>query len=286
MPYVQHILGKTHYTRRGRGRKTPVIWLHGGPGGMHKPDGKVFTLAKERMVYCYTQIGGGKSSRTEKSQWQIKTFVDELELLVEAWGLTEFHLMGGSWGTSLALEYYLRKRGKGVRSLVFQSPLFSAADWKADARRLIKGLPPETRKIINTCHDIGATDASVYKDATKVFYLKHVLRNRNKLNDMFERKNPNGNRVYEYMWGPSEFQPTGTLGSYDRIAALKRIKIPAMIICGEFDEATPETGVKYANQIPGCSFAEIKGASHVIWEEKPARINKVITEFLADVEAS
>lgn len=284
MPYVQHLLGRTHYTRRGRGSKTPVIWLHGGPGGMHKPDGKVFQLAKDRMVYCYTQIGGGKSSPTEKNQWKVKTFVDELALLVEAWGLTEFHLMGGSWGTTLALEYYLRKGGKGVKSLVFQSPLFNTEDWKADGRRLIKGLPQETRKVIRTCHEIGATDSKVYRDAMGVFYLKHVCRNRKILKEMFERKNPNGNRVYEYMWGPSEFEPSGTLRSYDRVASLSRIKVPAMIICGEFDEATPETGIKYANQIPGCSFAEIKGASHVIWEEKPARIWKVITDFLTDVE--
>ncbi len=286
MPYVQHVLGRTHYTRRGRGRKTPIIWLHGGPGGMHKPDGNTFQLAKDRMVYCYTQVGGGKSSKTEKKHWNIKTFVDELGLLVEAWGLTEFHLMGGSWGTTLALEYYLRRRGKGVKSLVFQSPCFSADDWKADGRRLIKGLPRETQKVINTCHDIGATDSRVYRDAMKVFYLKHVLRNRKKLKEMFERKNPNGNRVYEYMWGPSEFEPSGTLKSYNRVAALDRIKVPTMIICGEFDEATPETGVKYANRIPACTFAEIKGASHAIWEEKPARIRKVIGDFLQDIEAS
>ncbi len=57
-----HELGKTHYTKKGRNQKTPIVWLHGGPGGTHKPDGEVFALAQDRRVYCYTQIGGGRSS--------------------------------------------------------------------------------------------------------------------------------------------------------------------------------------------------------------------------------
>jgi proline iminopeptidase len=284
MAYIRHSLGKTHYTKKGRNRKTPVIWLHGGPGGVHKPDGNIFQLSGDRQVYCYTQIGGGKSSKTEKKHWNIKTFVDELALLIDAWGLEEFHLMGGSWGTTLALEYYLRRRGKGVRSLVLQSPMFSASDWKADGKKLIRGLPRKTQHVINTCHDIGATDAQVYKEAMTEFYLKHVLRNRKKLQEMFARKNPNGNRVYEYMWGPSEFEPSGTLKTYNRVSALAGIKIPTIIICGEHDEATPDTGIKYANKIVDCSFAEIKGASHAIWEEKPARIRNVINGFLNDIE--
>ncbi len=284
MAYINHRLGRTYYTKKGRKGKTPVIWLHGGPGGTHKPDSNVFSLADGRVVYCYTQLGGGRSSITDRKQQNIRTFVDELSLLVGAWGLDEFHLMGGSWGTTLALEYYLRKKGRGIRSLVFQSPMFSSRDWKADGRNLIKGLPKNTRHIIDSCHDIGATDSMVYQQAMEVFYLKHVLRNKKKLEEMFSGKNPNGKLIYEYMWGPSEFEPTGTLKNYTRIADLGKIKVPTIIICGEYDEATPGTGVKYANKIPGCSFSEIKGASHAIWVEKPARIRKVINGFLDSIE--
>ncbi len=280
MAFIHHKLGSTHYTKKGRKGKTPVIWLHGGPGGMHQPDANVFRLAAERPVYCYTQIGGGKSSRTTKKRWTIPTFVAELELLVRHWGLDEFHLMGGSWGTTLALEYYLRCRGRGVRSLVFQSPLFSSRDWKADGRKLIAGLPAKTQHILNTCHEIGATDSKVYKAAMAEYYLKHVLRDKKKTKELAKQKNPNGNDVYEYMWGPSEFEPTGTLKTYTRLSDLSKIKVPSLVICGEYDEATPATGRKYAKRIKNCAFAEIKGASHSIWYEKPAAIHKVIQEFL------
>jgi proline iminopeptidase len=281
MAFVDHKLGKTYFTRKGRRGKTPIVWLHGGPGGMHQPNSNVFSLAQGRQVYCYTQLGGGKSSKTSQKRWNIETFVRELDLLIKAWGLEEFHLMGGSWGTTLALEYYLRKKGKGVRSLVFQSPLFSTRDWKADGRKLISNLPGKTQHIINTCHDIGATDSAVYHEAMKVFYGKHVIRLKNPKK---RPPNPNGSEVYEFMWGPSEFEPTGTLKQYGRIGQLSRIAIPTMIICGEYDEATPGTGKKYAKRIRGCKFSEIEGASHVIWEEKPARIRKVINDFLNKIE--
>ena len=141
MAFIEHKFGKTHYTKKGRQGGVPIIWLHGGPGGQHKPDSPVFQLANNWVVYCYTQIGSGRSSKTDKKLWKIETFVKELEILIAAWGLSEFHLMGGSWGTTLALEYYLRNKGRGVKSLVFQSPLFSAKDWKLDGLRLMKNLP-------------------------------------------------------------------------------------------------------------------------------------------------
>jgi proline iminopeptidase len=283
--FVTHKFGKTHYTKKGRNKKTPVIWLHGGPGGKHYPDSNVFQLADNRVVYCYTQMGGGKSSATERKLWNVKAFVEELDLLIKAWGLTEFHLMGGSWGSTLALEYYIRKRGKGVQSLVFQSPMFSATDWKKDGRKLIKNLPKKTQRVINVCHEINATDARVYNDAMMDFYLKHILRNKKKLIERFSQPDSNGKQVYEYMWGPSEFEPTGTLKKYERANQLAKINVPSIIICGEHDEATPGTGARYARKIPGCQFHEVKSARHAIWDEKPARIRKVISGFLDDVES-
>lgn len=284
MAFIKHKFGKTHYTKKGTGKKTPIIWLHGGPGGTHSPESNVFKLANGRKVYCYTQIGSGQSSPTKKKYWNIKTFVEELDLLVKAWGLKEFHLMGGSWGTTLALEYYLRKKGKGVKSLVFQSPMFSAKDWHNDAKKLIRGMSKKDQKIIRYCHEIEATDSKVYKQAMMNFYLKHVLQNKKKLLAAFSKPNPNGNKIYEYMWGASEFEPTGTLKTYTRVNDLKKIKIPTLIVCGEHDEATPATGIKYANKISHCSFARIKGASHAIWVEKPAILKKVINDFLKEVE--
>ena len=336
MPYLTHKFGRTYYTKRGRNTSIPIIYLHGGPGGSHQPDSPVFQLAEKRQVYAYTQIGSGKSSSTAKKFWNIRTFVQELDLLIRGWGLDQFHLMGSSWGTTLALEYYLRKgrngvaslifqsplfnamewrkdgrrlirglpkatqkiinscheigatdsRVNGVASLIFQSPLFNAMEWRKDGRRLIRGLPKATQKIINSCHEIGATDSRVYKEAMFQYYLKHVLRNKSKLKKKMSSDDPHGRAIYAHMWGVSEFEPTGTLKNFDRVADLSKIQVPSLIVCGEYDEATPKTSLRYANRIEDCSFEVIQGASHSIWSEQPARIRRVINAFLEKVVRS
>jgi proline iminopeptidase len=282
MAFIEHRLGTTHYTvKRKDPSLDPIIWLHGGPGGTHNPKGPVFSLATDRSVYAYTQLGSGRSSDLGKRRWRISTFVNELHELISAWGIESFHLMGGSWGTTLAVEYYLRHHGKGIQSLVLQSPMLSAADWQRDANRLIKGLPQETQAVIKGCQSLGATDAQVYQQALASYYARHVLRRPKKLKAMLSRKNPRGAAIYRYMWGESEFSATGSLKNYDTTANLKQITCPTLVVCGEHDEATPKTGKRYARALPQGRFVEIEHASHAIWEERPHRLRRAILGFLA-----
>ena len=288
MPYFKHSLGKTFY--RSQGRKSglaPLIFLHGGPGGTSEHTDAIFGLSSQRKVYIYDQIGGGKSSPIPKNKGTIATFVNELDQLVRHWGLKEFHLSGGSWGTTLALEYYLRKKGKGVKSLIFQSPMFSARDWEDDANRLIAKLPAKTRKIIEYCHEIEATDAKVYQEAIVSYYTKHVLRNKKMLMEFIRKgaiSNKHGQEIYSHMWGPSEFKPTGTLKTYSRGGDLSKIKVPTLFVCGEFDEATPQTAIKYKKKISGAQVKVIKGGSHALLLEKPRATLKAFGDFLKTVD--
>ena len=285
VPFIEHKFGKTFYRSKGRkSARLPLVFLHGGPGGRSKPDSPLFELADERKVLLYDQIGGGKSTPIKKRQMTIATFVEELRILLDAWGLDECHLAGGSWGTTLALEYYLRHRGKGIRSLTFQSPMFSASDWEADAQRLIANMTPEDQKVIHYCHEIGATDAQVYKDASYRYYARHVNRNRKKLKEMMSNdgSNTHGGEVYRTMWGPTEFKPTGTLKSYDRTGDLHRIDVPVQFICGEHDEATPQTAQTYCDAIPQAKLSVIQGASHSISAEKPKPFIRTLRRFLRE----
>lgn len=283
MPYIEHKLGKTYYQRRGRKtvKGLPLVCLHGGPGGQSTRMAPLFELADERQVFLYDQIGGGRSSATKKQHWTIGTFVDELATLVDAWGLDEFHLFGASWGTTLALEFMLRHR-RSVRSVIFQSPMFSTADWENDANRLIKELPEKHRKVIRYCHEIGATDSQVYNVAMEAYYARHVCRNKAGLKRMLESSNSNGGQVYSHMWGPSEFKATGTLRKYDKVRRLNDIKQPALVVCGEFDEAQPSTGERYAKRLPAGEFTTIPNASHAILAEKPKVLVKTLRSFLRE----
>lgn len=247
--------------------------------------GDLFQLSDERQVYLYDQIGGGRSTPTGKQHWRIPTFLNEFRLLLDHWELDTFHLFGASWGTTLALEIYLRRSlGKRIKSIIFQSPLFSTTDWTNDANRLIKGLPAKERKVIQYCHEIEATDSEVYRDAMKTYYARHVLRNQTRARQRREIENEHGNNVYEYMWGISEFYATGTLKDYERVDELPNISCPTLLICGQYDEAQPRTARRYTRMIPNARFVEIKNASHAILGERPKPLLKSIRQFVRDVD--
>jgi len=279
MPYISHSLGRTYYeTNKGSG--IPLIGLHGGPGGSCALNNIMLTKCTGRKIYVYDQLGSGRSSKTNKKRWNISTFVEELSILLKKWKLDEFHLMGGSWGTTLALEYYLRKKDKRIKSLIFQSPMFSTKIWHNDAKKLIKKLPRKEQDIIKYCELVGATDAKVYKEVEALYFKKHVLRKKlGKELAQKSRKLFNLN-IYEYMWGATEFNPTGTLKSYDRTVHLKKIKIPTLFICGEHDEATPASCRKFQRQVPGAKLVVLKGCSHVSQRENPQSFFKHLNQFL------
>ena len=273
MPYIKHKFGKTFYLKfssKIKNKKTPIIFLHGGPGGTHNYFLNLRSLAKDRDIYMYDQIGGGESSAIAPKLWTIKTFVEELSILAKIWKLDNYILMGASWGTTLALEYFLASdmaEKNKIERIIFQSPLFSTSDWEKDANRLIKQLPKESQKIISYCHEIDATDSSIYQKTVMEYYLKHVLRNK-KLLFKARKPNENGNKVYAHMCGPSEFKATGTL------------KLPVLLVCGQYDEATPETAKKYHKLIKGSEFKVIKNSSHCISLENPKDLLKVVKDFI------
>jgi proline iminopeptidase len=65
-------------------------------------------LADERPVIFYNQLGAGNSDAPDGlSLWTNDRFVDELGRLLDALGLARVHLLGQSWGTTIAAEYDL-----------------------------------------------------------------------------------------------------------------------------------------------------------------------------------
>lgn len=77
-----------------------------------------------------------------------------------------------------------------------------------------------------------------------------------------------GRSVYEYMWGLSEFTTTGILQDYDRTAQLRDFKIPTLLACGRYDEATPASTSLYHILLPNSEMFIFENASHTHYIEK------------------
>lgn len=267
--YVNVPGGKVWYRIEGEGEKPPVLLLHGGPGSSSYGLGPLKQLAENRQVIFYDQLGCGRSDRiTDTTLMTLNRYVEEVEALRKALKLEDFYLYGHSWGTMLGIDYYL-KYPEHIRAIIFSSPLFSTDLWISDADTLITTLPDSIQQAIRVNEEKGSFDSPEYQDAVTVYY-SHFLRRKERPQAQLDSSRLFvGTNVYEYMWGPSEFTARGTLADYDRLNQLPGIKVPVLLLTGEYDEARPATVAYYQSLIPGAAFEIIPNSGHVTPNDNP-----------------
>ena len=276
--------GPVWYQIRGTGSGVPLVVLHGGPGGTSCGFAALAPLGTDRPIVVYDQLGSGRSGRpADRSLWNVERFVEELDLVRKQLGLERIHLMGHSWGGSLAAAYVLSKGTKGIESLILSSALLSTPDWIRDAEVLRKQLPLAVQKTLRKHEAAGTTDSPEYR-AAELEYTRRFVRRKPR------GQNPDcadsaGNKViYEQMWGPSEFHATGSLKSFDVSSRLGELRLPVLLVVGEFDEARPETAARYQKIIPGSKLEVIPGAAHAQLGDNPEATLRVLGQFLKSVE--
>jgi proline iminopeptidase len=282
--YVTVKEGKIWYRILGEGKQTPILMLHGGPGGTSKSFYQFASLGEERPVIIFDQLGSGRSGfHTDTALLKVENFVEQVEALKTSLGLKEFYLHGHSWGTALALEFYL-KHPKGIKAIIFNSPYFSTSLWKADADTLISTLPDSIQLAIKTGEKNHDYESPAYKNANEVFSKNFGVR-KTRLTSELDTSTAKGSKfIYNYMWGPTEFTATGTLINYNRVQSLKTIKVPTLFITGEFDEARPATVKYFQSLVPNSKFVMIEGAGHGTMHDNRSQNISAIKNFLDSLE--
>ncbi len=282
--YVKVEGGRVWYRIAGGGSGLPLLTLHGGPGAPHDYLLPLGALGRERPVIFYDQLGCGRADRpASKSLWKVARFVRELGQVRRALGLDRVHILGQSWGTMLATDYLLR-RPDGVASVIFADPAISIPRWIADAKHLRRGLPREVQATLTRHERDGDTSCLEYEAASLEFYRRHVCRLNPWPRPMHQMLRGIGTEVYNAMWGPNEFVATGTLKDYDRCPRLGEIAIPALFLCGRYDEATPESTAFYARKVRGAEMVVFEKSAHMPHLEETAKFLRVIRKFFHRVE--
>lgn len=277
--------GKVFYKTMGGGDKTPLLLLHGGPGGRSCAFSVLADLATDRRVIRYDQLGSGQSDRpTDLSLWQTARFVDELDALRTALGLREVHILGHSWGGTLATEYLLTKGQQGVKSVILSSPLISTPRWLADARRLRSTLPAEVQSTLNQCEAVETADDPSCQAANDVFE-EHFVRGAKSLPAVPECDGiTGGDPVYRHMWGAAEFTATGLLRDYDRTDRLGELQLPVLFLAGRHDEAAPDTVADFQRRVPGAKMQILENSAHSTYRTETAEYVRIVRQFLAEAE--
>ncbi len=95
-----------YYEECGNPDGIPALIVHGGPGGGSNPTMRRFHDPDRYRIVLFDQRGCGRStphaSIENNTTWHL---VEDMERLRERLGIHKWQLLGGSWGSTLALAY-------------------------------------------------------------------------------------------------------------------------------------------------------------------------------------
>lgn len=95
-----------YYERSGKKGGKPAVFLHGGPGGGTSPEHRRLFDPDVYDILLFDQRGCGRSTPHAELEanttWHLVADIERLRKLI---GVQQWLVLGGSWGTTLALAY-------------------------------------------------------------------------------------------------------------------------------------------------------------------------------------
>ncbi len=274
--------GSIYWKKVGKGTKTPLLTLHGGPGAAHNYLLPLAALADERPVIFYDQLGCGKAdSPPDEKIYTIQRSVDEVDAVRKALGLEKIHLFGHSWGSMLAIEYLCQGRGRGVDKLILGGALASVPQANAGQMRLIDAMPNGYAAKLHGLEKAHKDTTPEYQKLVDQFYAAHVMRVPPTPDAQVSFDAVAKSIAYRVMNGPNEFTIVGVIKDWDRRKDLPKIKNPTLIVTGTYDEVTLDCHETLHQAIKGSKLVVLPGCSHMAMVEKPALYVETVRKFLA-----
>ncbi|MFF0223324.1 alpha/beta fold hydrolase [Streptomyces sp. NPDC004629] len=290
-------LAYTLLRAHGTPRPTPVIVLHGGPGTPGDgPDPLEKQLAaRGHDVYSYDQLGSGRSGRlADPTGYTVARQVADLDAVRARIGADRVVLLGASWGATLAAEYLAAHPARVSRMVLTSPGVLWAPAWKgraegdiwdrltADQQRRLDALEAKPRLLA----------WSLLMEANP--RAAHALVSDAELDAVFARLLAiSAPAATCHPSRPLHDLPASVPGFYanqlttadqltvpDPRPALRRIRVPALILRGTCDYKNPGIAREYDEVLPNSTLVTVDGAGHLIDAEQPGRYRQSVIRFL------
>ncbi|MEP6642384.1 MAG: proline iminopeptidase-family hydrolase [Gaiellales bacterium] len=261
----------------GTGSRT-LLGLHGGPGASSRYlDRLTEVVGGDMRLVLYDQLGGGDSDRPDDpALWQIPRFITEVETVRSTLDLGVVTLLGQSWGGMLALAYTLDHPGS-VNALVLSNTYANGKDYLLDIAEHRMALGKDMHALMLKHEAEDDLEAPEYLDAVLELNSRHLRRSSpyapaRSRREFAEVAGPLMETGPAYaLWGPHEFKGTGPQAFFDISHRLGEIAVPALILCGWYDELSPKRCSRtLADGIADNEFVVFGNASHMTILEKEA----------------
>lgn len=265
----------------GEGPET-LLLANGGPGlpSLYLREPHALLGQRGYRVVAWDQLGCGASDRPEDpALWTLERYVAEAEQVRAALDLGQVHFLGHSWGTWLGTEYCLTHPDK-VKSYIAADGACDIPHLIGELQRLRLALGSETVAMMIAREAEGSLDHPEYQAAITLLNYRHVCRLSQWPASLTEALADWNMGPYQTMQGPNEFTYTGNMKAWNRIPAMHAITVPALVLCGRYDELTPACSYLMHAAMPNSRIRVFEQSSHMPFYEQPEAYFDTLESFL------
>jgi 3-oxoadipate enol-lactonase len=239
------------------------LLLHSGGLDLTYWGPQIAALRDDYDVVAIDLPGHGGTEGTP-ADWTVPTNMTEFILdVVNGLGVPGVHVVGLSVGGMLAQNLALSHPAI-VRSLTL---IDTAASFAEDARCKMRARAHTVRE--------GGMRAVIPSSIEQWFTAETVTRQPDLIDRVTKTLAANEALIQGAMWD--------MIASFDQAANLPRIKIPTMVVVGEHDGSAPiAVAQEIRDAIDDARLAVIPNTAHLSPLERPATVNTLIAEFLAE----
>lgn len=282
------------WTKRvGNNPTIKVLLLHGGPGATHEYFEAFDSYFPGASVeyYYYDQLGSSYSDQPdEPSLWELPRFVEEVEQVRKALGLNKnnFYILGHSWGGILAAEYAL-KYGQNLKGVIISNMMMSIPAYNQYADKVL--MPQMDQKALAEILQMEKDNKTAeprYMELLGPYYQSHILRMPQDqwpepVTRAFGKINQ---KVYVPLQGPSEMgSHNSKLEHWDRVADLSNIKVPTLVIAGQYDTMDPAHMKMVAGKVQRGRYLLCPQGGHMAMYDDQKVYFSGLLRFLKDVDS-
>jgi proline-specific peptidase len=245
--------------------------VHGGPSGADsKAYGTMSALGDERQLITWDQLDCGDSDHPNRPEnWTHARFVEEMDAVRRKLAPEPVHVIGGSWGSTLAMEWLVTKRPENVLSVTFVCPGLDYSRTETSRRNAQKRLSPSAAAAFDELARTGDASNPALAAANAEYVRTFVTRNPPPGMYVPGRPNPKMMKALFADWL-----------NWSRVKELAELRQPLLLIRGEHDYITDDDVALYAAAHPGTETALIANAAHLAFLDNPEATNTVVRKFL------
>jgi proline iminopeptidase len=246
-------------------------------------------LADAHELIFYDQRGGGQSRTDDRTPITWETQVQDLALVARELELNPLSLVGYSWGGLLAMLYAVDAFGGGGPPLPPGAPV--------PARMVLIDPAPATRRMRRSFEsELARRQASPEVARLREELAASGLRERDP--DSY-RKRAFEISVSGYFAHPERardltpFRVMGrvqdsiweSLGDYDLLPALARVRCPTLVVHGQADPIPVSASEALVRALPDARLVVLEESGHVPYVEAPEELFSAVRDFLQETAA-